>query len=186
MLLKAGMTRADFNDLVRQLNRNLYGYAFRILRNQEEAEDAVQEVFIKLWNMGSKLDEYNSIGALATTMIKNFCIDQIRKKKHFIQDENEQQDFQNRENVSPYELMERRESEDILHHIIEQLPDIYKNAIRLREIEGLSYEEIADKTEQNINTLRVTLSRARKMIREEFNKYQYERRGIKEVNRKVL
>ena len=66
------MTRADFNDLVRQLNRNLYGYAFRILRNQEEAEDAVQEVFIKLWKLGDKLNDYNSIGALAITMIKNF------------------------------------------------------------------------------------------------------------------
>ena len=180
------MTRADFNDLVRQLNRNLYGYAFRILRNQEEAEDAVQEVFIKLWNMGRKLEEYKSIGALATTMIKNFCIDQIRKKKHFIQEESEGKDFQNPGSASPYELMESRESEDILYHIIDQLPDIYKDAIRLREMEGLSYEEIAEKTDQNINTLRVTLSRARKIVREEFNKYQYERRGIKEVNRKVL
>jgi RNA polymerase sigma-70 factor (ECF subfamily) len=180
------MTRADFDDLVRQLSRNLYGYAFRILRNQEEAEDAVQEVFIKLWNLGRKLDEYKSIGALATTMIKNFCIDQIRKKKHFIQEENEGKDFQNPGSASPYELMESRESEDILYHIIDHLPEIYKNAIRLREIEGLSYEEIAEKTDQNINTLRVTLSRARKIVREEFNKYQYERRGIKEVDRKVL
>ncbi len=180
------MTRADFNDLVRQLNRNLYGYAFRILRNQEEAEDAVQEVFIKLWNLGKKLDEYNSIGALATTMIKNFCIDQIRKKKRFLQTEDVVQDIINSDNESPLTLMESRESEDIIYHIIDQLPDIYKVVIRLREIEGLSYEEIVDKTHQNINTLRVTISRARKMIREEFNKYQYERRGIKEVNRKVL
>jgi RNA polymerase sigma-70 factor (ECF subfamily) len=66
------------------------------------------------------------------------------------------------------------------------LPDIYKEVIELREIEGLSYEEISARTEQNINTLRVTLSRARKIVREEFNKYQYERRGIKEVDRKVL
>ena len=180
------MTRADFNDLVRQLNRNLYGYAFRILRNQEEAEDAVQEVFIKLWNLGSKIDEYNSIGALATTMVKNFCIDQLRKKKHLVQKENIQQDFLKTDTESPYELMVKRESDNILNHIIDQLPDIYKNVIILREIEELSYEEIASKTEQNINTLRVTLSRARKIIREEFNKYQYERRGIKEVNRKVL
>ena len=180
------MTRADFNDLVRQLNRNLYGYAFRILRNQEEAEDAVQEVFIKLWNLGSKIDEYNSIGELATTMVKNFCIDQLRKKKHLIQNENIQQDFIKADTASPYEIIERRESENILDHIIDQLPNIYKEVIELREIEGLSYEEIAARTEQNINTLRVTLSRARKIIREEFNKYQYERRGIKEVNRKVL
>jgi RNA polymerase sigma factor, sigma-70 family len=180
------MIREDFNDLVRQHNRNLYGYAFRILRNQEEAEDAVQEVFIKLWNLGKKLDEYNSIGALATTMVKNFCIDQLRKKKHLVQEENIQKDFLKTDTESPYELMEKRESDNILNHIIDQLPDIYKNVIKLREIEELSYEEIASKTEQNINTLRVTLSRARKIVREEFNKYQYERRRIKEVDRKVL
>jgi RNA polymerase sigma factor (sigma-70 family) len=180
------MTRTDFNDLVRQLNRNLYGYAFRFLRNQEEAEDAVQEVFIKLWNMGSKLDEYTSIGALATTMIKNFCIDQIRKKKHLIQEDYERTDFHETDDSTPYKVLESRESEDIIFSIIEKLPEIYKVAIRMREMEGLAYEEIADKTQQNINTLRVTLSRARKMIRDEFNKYQYERRGFKEVDRKVL
>ena len=180
------MTRADFNDLVRQNNRNLYGYAFRILRNQEEAEDAVQEVFIKLWNLGNKLDEYNSTVALAVTMTKNFCIDQLRKKKHFIQENIDSQEIKSIDNASPFELMENMESEAILNHIIDQLPDIYKDVIKLREIEDLSYEEIADKTQQNINTLRVTLSRARKMIRNEFNKYQNERKGIKELDRKVL
>ncbi|HEX7493360.1 MAG TPA: RNA polymerase sigma factor [Bacteroidales bacterium] len=180
------MTRADFNDLVRQLNRNLYGLAFRILRNQEEAEDAVQDVFIKLWNMGGKIDEYKSIGALAATMTKNTCIDLIRKKKHIVQEGYEGMELSGQDNSSPYELMASRESEDILYHIIDQLPEIYKEVIKLREIDGMTYEEIADKTKQNINTLRVTLSRARKMIREEFNKYQYERRGTEEVNRKVL
>jgi len=180
------MTRDAFNELVRQNSRNLYGYAFRILRNQEEAEDAVQEVFIKLWNLGKKLDEYNSIVALAITMIKNYCIDQIRKKKRFIPEENAERDIQNEDNNSPFELMQSRESEDILYQIIDHLPDIYKDVIRLREVDDLSYEEISVKTKQNINTIRVTISRARKMIREEFNKYQYERRGIKEVGGKVL
>ena len=180
------MSRDDFNDLVRHLSRKLYGYAFRILRNQEEAEDAVQEVFIRLWNLGRKLDEYSSIEALSVTMIKNYCIDQFRKKKHLDHEELTKRDFQNPDNSSPSDLLENRESDAILHSIIDQLPDIYKAVIILKEIEGLSYEEISDKTEQNINTLRVTLSRARKMIREEYNKYQYERRGIKEVDRKVL
>ena len=95
-------------------------------------------------------------------------------------------ELKGQDNSSPYELMASRESEDILYHIIDQLPEIYKEVIKLREIDGMTYEEIADKTEQNINTLRVTMSRARKMIKEEFNKFQYERRGTKEVNRKVL
>jgi RNA polymerase sigma factor (sigma-70 family) len=180
------MTRTDFNDLVRQLNHNLYGYAFRILRNQEEAEDAVQEVFIKLWNLGGKLDEYNSIAALAVTMTKNICIDLIRKKKHIVQEGYEGMELNGQDNSSPHGLMESRESEEILYQIIDQLPEIYKEVIKLREIDELTYEEIAEKTKQNINTLRVTLSRARKMIREEFNKYQYERRGTEEISRKVL
>lgn len=180
------MTRTDFNDLIRQQSRNLYGIAFRILRSQEEAEDAVQEVFIKLWKQGSKIDEYNNINAVAVTMLKNFCIDQIRKKKHFIREDPENQYILKIDNSSPYDLMEKRETENILYHIIDQLPDLYKDAIRLREIDGLSYEEIAEKTKQNINTLRVTISRARKLIRDEFNKYQYERRGIKQTDRKVL
>lgn len=180
------MTRTDFNDLIRQQSRNLYGIAFRILRSQEEAEDAVQEVFIKLWKQGSKIDEYNNVDAVAVTMLKNFCIDQIRRKKHFIREDEDKQYFQNIDNASPYELMEKRESEKIVFHIIDHLPDLYKDAIRLREMDGLSYEEIAEKTKQNINTLRVIISRARKLIRDEFNKYQYERRGIKQTDRKVL
>jgi len=180
------MTRTDFNDLVQQRSRKLYGYAFRILRNQEEAEDAVQEIFIKLWKMGEKLNEYNSIDALATTMTKNYCIDQLRKQKHIHLDEQKKQDNDYTSSPSPHEQMENRETNDIIHKIIDRLPDAYKIMIRLRDIEGLSYEEIAENTDQNINTLRVTLSRARRLIRDEYNKYQYERRGIKQVARKVL
>src|SRR5664279_1721035 len=94
------MTRSDFNDLIRQQSRNLYGIAFRILRSQEEAEDAVQEVFIKLWKQGSKIDEYNNINAVAVTMLKNFCIDQIRKKKHFVREDQENQYLQSIDAVS--------------------------------------------------------------------------------------
>jgi RNA polymerase sigma-70 factor (ECF subfamily) len=180
------MTRTDFNDLVRQLNRNLYGHAYRILRSQEEAEDAVQEVFIKMWNMGKKLDEYTNMAALGVTMTRNLCIDQIRKKKHFREEEIDNNFIKNSDDASPHELMENKESENIVSHIIDQLPNIYKVVIVLREFEEMSYEEIAEKTRQNINTLRVTLSRARKMIREEFNKYQYERRGIEETDSKIL
>jgi RNA polymerase sigma-70 factor, ECF subfamily len=180
------MTRSDFNDLVQRLSRKLYGYAFRLLQNQEEAEDAVQEIFIKLWKMKDRLKEYTSVDALATTMIKNYCIDQIRKNKHLMQESDDRQILQITDFSSPHEVMVGRESEEILHHIIDQLPDMYKVIIRLREIEGQSYEEIAFITGQNINTLRVSLSRARKMIKEEYNKHQYERSGIKEADRKVL
>jgi RNA polymerase sigma-70 factor (ECF subfamily) len=165
------MTRDDFNEYVLQISRKLYGFAFRVLLNREEAEDAVQEIFIKLWNMGEKLEEYNNIEALATTMTRNYCIDQLRKQKHILHDQNYNQDYHFITSQSPHEQMERKESDDIIRNIIEYLPDLYKVIIKLHDIDGFSYEEIAEKTGQNINTLRVTLSRARGLVRDEYKKY---------------
>mgnify|MGYP001411069121 FL=1 len=180
------MTRKDFDHLIQQQSSRLYGFAFRILRNQEEAEDVVQEVFIKLWKMGEKLDGYNSVDALATAMTKNYCIDLLRKQKHDYKGDFNPTDYQNLTSPSPQEKLENKESGEILNGIIENLPDTYKIVIKLRDIEGVSYEEISEKTDQNINTLRVTLSRARKLIRDEYKKYQYERRGTEKACRKVL
>jgi RNA polymerase sigma factor (sigma-70 family) len=180
------MTRTDFNELVQRLSRKLYSYAFRILRNQEEAEDAVQETFIKLWKMQEKLIDYNSIDALAATMTRNYCIDLIRKQKNAHYEEPGNQASIQMTSPSPHEQLEKLESNELIHKIIDNLPDAFKVIITLKEIDGFSYEEIAEKTNQNINTLRVTLSRARRLIRDEYNKYQYERKGIGQLDRKVL
>jgi RNA polymerase sigma-70 factor (ECF subfamily) len=180
------MTRTEFNEIVHQLSRKLFGYAFRILRNQEEAEDAVQEVFIKLWKMKEKLPEYSSIDALATAITKNYCIDQIRKQKNIYHEEPGDQVYPQMNSPSPHDQMESLESNEIILRIIENLPEMYKVLIKLREIDGFTYEEMAEKINQNVNTLRVTISRARKIIRDEYNKYQYERGRIGQTARKVL
>lgn len=180
------MTRTEFENLIKQLSRKLYGFAFRILRNQEEAEDAVQEIFIRLWGMGQKLDEYQSIDALATAMTRNHCIDVIRRQKHNYKGDFSLIEHHGPDSPSPQEIMENRESGEILNMIIAGLPEVYGIVLRLRDIEGASYQEIALQTEQNINTLRVTLSRARKIVRDEYNKYQYERSRFKKAYRKVL
>jgi RNA polymerase sigma factor (sigma-70 family) len=160
------MTISEFDDFVRTMSRRLYTVAFRILGRQEEAEDAVQEVFIKMWNMGRKLDGYDSLEALSTAMTRNFCIDQVRKKKH-ISDEPVPEEASD----SPAELLERAESNAILMKIIEELPESYRLILEMRDIQDLSYDEIAVKTGQNINTIRVTISRARLMVRTEYKKY---------------
>jgi len=179
------MTRADFNDLVKKLNRKLYLYAFRILKNRAGAEDCVQEVFLKLWKMNTRLGEYKSIDALATTMVKNISIDQLRKHK-FTDSNIDNYSFYQTLDPSPQEQLERSETMLIMDRIIETLPENYRNLIRFRDIEGLSYEEISEKTQLNINALRVNLSRARKIVRNEFIKYSNERRGNKETSGNIL
>ena len=180
------MTRADFNELVFKISRKLYGYAFSILKNQTGAEDAVQEIFIKLWKMNARLGEYKSIEALATTMTKNHCIDQLRKQKWIETGDTDNLTLFHTTEPSPHELMERNEITAIIGDIIEKLPEIYREMIQLRDIDGLSYEEISEKTHQNINTLRVNLSRARKIIRDEYKKSLYEYRGNKKIAGKIL
>jgi RNA polymerase sigma-70 factor (ECF subfamily) len=169
------MTREAFNDIIHEQYRRLYFIAFRILSNSQEAEDVVQDVFMKMWMMKEKLDKYNDIGALAVTITRNNSIDMLRRWKH-IDDNNYNPEILSQElTLSPHDLLVNTESADILNKIIEGLPANFREIIRLREVDCLSYEEIAGKTNININNLRVILSRARRIIKEKYLNYSYER-----------
>ncbi len=170
------MTRTDFDNLVMSISGRLYVYAFRMLRNQQSSEDAVQDVFVKLWKMNQRLETYGSIEALAITMVKNQCIDQLRRMKLAGADEIEIMNPRSDPGPSPQEKMEREETMRLLERIIGELPQIYRETVKFRDIDGLSYEEIAEKTGQNINTIRVNLSRARKIIRDKYKKCRNEHR----------
>jgi RNA polymerase sigma-70 factor (ECF subfamily) len=180
------MNREDFNELVRSFARKLYGFAFRFLRNQEEAEDAVQEVFLKLWKMREDLISVRSVEALATTMIKNYCIDRLRTRKHAMSQDENVDIVKVIDLNTPHEVYEQKESDTILRNIINRLPGNSGTIITMKEIDGLDYEEISEITGINVNNLRVIVARARQTIRENFNKYQNERRGLKDTFGKVL
>ena len=75
------MTKIDFCEIVRKESRKLYIVAYRMVRNQQEAEDIVQNVFIKLWGIKDDLDGVSNISMLAFKMTKNGCIDILRKWK---------------------------------------------------------------------------------------------------------
>jgi len=171
------MTRLEFNNQVLQLSRKLYLVAFRFLKRQDEAEDAVQEVFMRLWNKREGLERYNSLEALATASVRNYCIDILRRKKLMIVENNENHKGVLDNRPSPEEALENSEVSGILNKIIQGLPDIYREIITMKDIDGLSYEEIVEISGQNVNTLRVNLSRARKLIRDEYKKYRYEYTG---------
>jgi RNA polymerase sigma factor (sigma-70 family) len=170
------MTREAFNDIIHLHYRRLYYIAFRILKNCQEAEDIVQDVFMKMWMMKDKLDNYNDVGALAVTITKNSCIDMFRKWKHIDSKNGDPDTMIQGLSPSPHDQYVNSENAGILNEIIYNLPVNFGEIIRLRDLEGLSYEEIAGKTGISINNLRVILSRARKMIREKYSTYSYERR----------
>jgi RNA polymerase sigma factor (sigma-70 family) len=180
------MSEAEFKDIVSTLSRRLYSVSFRILRSREDAEDAVQETFLKMWKMRNRLSEYNSTEALATTIARNHCIDFLRRKRTDSLDDPGYKYHVNDNNETPFEILRASETNNLIVALMEKMPQAYSEVIRKRDIEGLDYKDIAEKTHQNINTIRVTLSRARKMLRDDYNKAVYEETRDTRIIGKVL
>jgi len=74
------MTQAEFLDIVMPFKDKVFRLAKRLLVSQEEAEDATQEILIKLWRNKQKIQEYNNVEAFSMTMTKNFCLDRLKSK----------------------------------------------------------------------------------------------------------
>jgi RNA polymerase sigma factor (sigma-70 family) len=180
------MTRDAFNDIIDKSNRKLFNIAYRILKNQQESEDVVQEVFLKMWMMKEKLDEYNDITALAVTITKNSSIDLLRKLKYLNREAGDSDIRTEDPSPTPYDQVVSAENREIINGIIDELPDQWRDLIQLREINELSYEEIAGQSGMNINNIRVILSRARKMIKDKYIRYTDERRKAENTAEKVL
>src|SRR6056297_3347203 len=75
------MRSSEFKILVLPFSSRLYKLAYSLLGNREEAEDAVQEVYLKLWKMRDDLEKYKSIEALCVQVTRNRCLDQLRRRK---------------------------------------------------------------------------------------------------------
>ena len=165
------MELQEFKTKVLPVKDRLYRIALNMLRSVEEAEDALQDTMVKLWDKRERLDEYRSVEALAVTMTKNLCLDRLKSKKH-----KNQLDVQEMELdsgfVTPYKSIELSDSMNTMNEVFESLPAQQRLLITLRDIEGFSYEEISDQTGLEINNIRVGLSRARKKAREAYLKIE--------------
>lgn len=173
------MTKEEFKSRVLPTKGKLFRLAVTMLNSRQEAEDTIQDAYLKLWNMREKLSEYHSIEALAVTMTKNLCLDKLRSYRSRKQNDSglEYVQVSTNERYDPSATVELSESMKDIHSIIQQLPDQQKLVIHLRDIELYSYEEIAEMTGLKVNNIRVALSRARKNVREEYLKKQnYEHR----------
>ena len=169
------MTQTEFLNIVMPFKDKVFRLAKRLLVSTEEAEDATQEVLLKLWNNKQKIEGYNNVEAFSMTMTKNFCFDKLKSK----QAQNLKIVHSNyEEKGTPLQKqVELNDSVTWVAKIIEDLPEQQKIIIQLRDIEDYDYDEIAKMLDMNNTAVRVNLSRARKTIREKLtNTHSY---GIK-------
>jgi len=160
------MNVQQFKQDVAPLRENLLHVAKKMLENENDAEDLVQEVFLKLWYLRDTLHKYNSIPALAVTMIKNLCIDRLRVRGREVALEPDY--YLRTTGDNPYLQLERLNTEQLLKQIIDSLPPLQKAIITMKDIDEYEVEEIAGITGTQPEAVRVNLSRARKKVREEY------------------
>ena len=166
------MQQQEFLNIISPFKDKVFRIAKRLLVSSEEAEDATQEVLIRLWNKKEGLEKYNSVEALAVTMTKNYCLDQLKSKRasnlklvH--------SNYSDRE-AGIDKQVEDKDSWNWVEKIMNDLPEQQRLIVQMRDVEEYEFNEIAEALEMNETAVRVALSRARKMIKEKLvEKHNY-------------
>ena len=154
----------------------IYNAAYRMLPNSYDAQDIAQEVMIKVYKNISKCKNIASFKSWLLKIVHNTCIDEIRKRKNktaISLDKELQGDdgpMENQilkdENTPESELMKKDAARQI-QKAIENLPQDYRTVIVLRDVNGLSYDEIAKITGVNLGTIKSRIARARSNLQKE-------------------
>jgi RNA polymerase sigma-70 factor (ECF subfamily) len=167
------MDASEFKERVLPVSQRIFRYAKRLLGNSHDAEDVVQDIWMKLWSRRDSMQEVRSIEAFALRMTRNLCLDRIKLKKPRYYDDREEAAYRFEdadERPDPVRMLELKDTMEKVNHIIGSLPEQQQTLVQLRDIEGMEYEEISVITGLEINTIRVNISRARKKIRDTLDK----------------
>mgnify|MGYP005858671121 FL=1 len=158
------MELKQFKIDVLPLREKLLNYARKLTEDPSDAEDAVQEVMLKLWNMRQRLDEYRSIEALAMTMTHHLCMDIWRARRpdalslHQVQAPSQ--------SATPERALEEKDEFRLMREIIDSLPSLQRTIIQMKDVQEYETDEIAEITGCNPEAIRSNLSRARKKVRD--------------------
>ncbi|MDR0538520.1 MAG: RNA polymerase sigma factor [Tannerellaceae bacterium] len=164
-----------FKNLVMPLRNKLMNVSQKLLENRADAEDVVQDAFLKLWRIRSQLDGYRSVEALAVTVARRLSLDMLRQRRN-TEYAGEELTIAS-ELHTPDNSLAERDAVNCIRRLIEQLPPLQQTIIRMKDIEGYEVAEIAEITGTLPDAVRANLSRARKRVREQYlllNKERYE------------
>lgn len=156
------MSAEEFKEGYLSLSESLYRVAFYILESGADAEDAVQDLYLKLWNSRDTLDSVRNPRAYSITLLRNICIDRIRRAGTSGTEELQ-------ETIPADDAADRglytREQFDRVMKAVRNLTESEREVLRMRTYEELSYDEMARLTGRSALTLRVLLSNARRKIK---------------------
>jgi len=165
-----------FEKLILSYQKKVYTIAYRYMGRREEAEDLAQEAFIKVYRSLKTFRGDSSFSTWLYHVVTNVCRDALRKNSRKLEEDSldcavttEKGEIR-REivdwSMSPALLYEQKELGEFLQSLIDQLSPEYKAVIVMREIQDMSYDEIAQAMDCSLGTVKSRLSRARKTMRD--------------------
>ncbi|MDF9409109.1 sigma-70 family RNA polymerase sigma factor [Pelotomaculum isophthalicicum JI] len=167
-----------FEQLVRRYENKVYTVAYRFLGNHADASDLAQDAFLRLYHALPSFRGESSFMTWLYRITANACRDEIRRRQryHFMSLDNEIEN--NGDHImsrvsgltpSPEEEFEQKEFNDMIQQCINSLTPEHRLILVMREIQGLSYDEMADVLKCSLGTVKSRLSRARQAFKEIFN-----------------
>ncbi len=165
-----------FEPLVKEHQTNVYRLALRLLGNEADAADAAQDAFLKAYTSLSSFRGESRFSVWLYRLTNNVCIDALRRRRDALSLETEDDEGETTalplpdERWSPETLAERAEDIRAVRSALDALPDDCREILTLREIGGLSYEELAAALHLELGTVRSRLNRARKRLADELMK----------------
>jgi RNA polymerase sigma-70 factor, ECF subfamily len=165
-----------FQELVERYQARLLNFVYRTIGDREKAEDLVQEVFIRVYRHLHRFDRSKKFSTWAYTIASNLAKNELRNRsrnplvlfqaiKKNWQDEERPLQFEDA-NSRPDDLYRKRHLRELVEESVAQLPEHHREVFVLRELEGKSYEEIAEITSCNLGTVKSRLNRARNSFAE--------------------
>ena len=170
------MKQIDFRHDLLPLKDKIYRTALRITLNAQEAEDLTQDTLVKVWTQRSELNEVKSIEAYCITVCRNLSLDLIARRER--QNESLETRMENSptdpvdHEPTPLEQLEHNERLKRVGQLWAALPERQRTAMQLRDIEGMTYTEAAQAMGITEELFKVTLHRARKTIRTQYEKLE--------------
>ena len=159
------MDKETFSCKILVFSEQLFRLANSILLDEETARDCVQDLYLKLWEKRNSLNHVENLSAFVMKGIRNLCLDKMRKKRELSIETN---DYElEPERISLQQVIEQKDMIKMIKKLINQLPELQRTIIRLRDVEGFEIKEIAYITATTENAVTANLSRARKKIRNE-------------------
>ncbi|MCR5820726.1 MAG: RNA polymerase sigma factor [Bacteroidaceae bacterium] len=155
----------DFRNSILPHRDRLYRLALNITMNIAEAEDVVQDTMLRAWERRAEWESIGNMQAWLTQICKNLSLDKRRHQKY-------QQPLTDESHEAEAAQHDDKESVAILHNLINQLPPPFDDLIRLRDIEGLSYHDIATQLSLSDEQVKVYLHRARQKLKEKYLQLQ--------------